>query len=111
MKNFKPLDEDEQKIIQQAQRILGQSSTVPCTACRYCTEGCSMQIPIPDIFSSLNLQLGNGQLDEAKKAYLQAAQEGHRASDCIECGQCENACPQHISIIECLKNAAQTLEV
>ena len=110
MKDFKPLNDDEQKIIQEAQRILGQSSTVPCTACHYCTEGCPMQIPIPDIFSALNLQLGNGQLDEARKTYLAAAKEGHRASDCIECGQCESACPQHISIIENLKKSAQTLE-
>lgn len=110
MTDFKPLDEEEQKIIQQAQRILGQSSTVPCTACHYCTEGCPMQIPIPDIFSALNLQLGNGQLDDAKKAYLAAAAEGHRASDCIECRQCEDACPQHIAITDCLKKAAETLE-
>ena len=110
MKDFKPLNEDEQKIIQQAQRILGQASTVPCTACHYCTEGCPMEIPIPDIFSALNLQLGNGQLDEAKNQYLSVAEEGHRASDCIECRQCENACPQHIAITDCLKKAAEALE-
>ena len=110
MKDFKPLNEEEQKIIQQAQRILGQSSTVPCTACHYCTEGCPMQIPIPDIFSALNLQLGNGQLVEAKKAYAAATSQGGKASDCIECGQCENACPQHIAIIDTLKKAAETLE-
>ena len=40
MKNFKPLNEEEQKIIQEAQRLIGMSSTVQCTACRYCTEGC-----------------------------------------------------------------------
>jgi predicted aldo/keto reductase-like oxidoreductase len=110
MKDFKPLNEEEQKIIQQAQRILGQSSTVPCTACHYCTEGCPVQIPIPEIFTSLNLQLGNGQLEEAKQSYLSSTEEGHRASDCIACGQCENACPQHISVIDCLKKAAEILE-
>ena len=110
MKDFKPLNEEEQKIIQEAQRILGKSSTIPCTACHYCTEGCPMQIPIPDIFSALNLQLGNGQLDEAKKAYDAVAEEGHKASDCIECRQCEDACPQHIAITECLKKAAEALE-
>ncbi len=110
MKDFKPLNDEEQKIIQKAQRILGKSSTVPCTACHYCTEGCPQKIAIPDIFSALNLQLGNGQLDEAKKAYLEATAEGGHASDCIACGQCEGACPQHIAIIDCLKKAAETLE-
>lgn len=104
MKDFKPLDENEQKIIREAQRILGKSATIPCTACHYCTEGCPMQIPIPDIFAAMNLKLGNGQLEEAKRTYLKAAAEGHRASDCIECGQCESACPQHLSIIELLKD-------
>ena len=33
MRDFQPLDEEEQKVIQQAQRILGHSSTIPCTAC------------------------------------------------------------------------------
>lgn len=107
MKDFKPLNADEQKIIQEAQRVLGQSSTIPCTACHYCTEGCPMQIPIPDIFSAMNLKLANGQLEEAKKAYLEVATEGHRASDCIECGQCEGACPQHLSIISLLKECRE----
>lgn len=110
MKDFRPLDEEERKIIQEAQRILGKSSTIPCTACRYCTGGCPKGIAIPDIFSAVNLQLGNGQYAEAKKAYLEAAPEGRRASDCVACGQCEKACPQHLPVIEDLKSAAQMLE-
>ncbi len=110
MKDFKPLNVEEQKIIQEAQRILGQSSTIPCTACHYCTEGCPKQIPIPEIFSAMNLKLGNGQIDEAKKAYAAITTEGHRASDCIECAQCENACPQHLSIISLLKDCKEIEE-
>jgi hypothetical protein len=110
MKNFQPLNEEEQKAIQQAQRILGNSSTVPCTACRYCTEGCPQQIPIPDIFSAMNRQLGNGQMQEAKESYFQAVSGGHRASDCVECHQCEGVCPQHIAITDNLKQAAAMFE-
>ena len=110
MKNFQPLNEEEQKIIQQAQRILGKSSTIPCTACHYCTEGCPKQIPIPEIFSAANKQLGNGQMAEAVDDYRRAAAEGHRASDCIGCKQCENACPQHLSMVEHLKSCAGMLE-
>ena len=110
MKDFRPLDGEEQKIIQQAQRIMGNSSTVPCTACRYCTEGCTMQINIPEIFKAMNLQLGMGQMEEAKKAYALAAQAGHMASDCIGCGQCESACPQHIKITDELRRAKEMFE-
>lgn len=106
MKNFQPLDAEEQKIIQQAQRILGKSSTIPCTACHYCTEGCPKQIPIPEIFSAANKHLGNGQLAEAVSDYQKAAVEGHRASDCIGCKQCEKACPQQIDVIARLKDCA-----
>ena len=107
MKNFQPLNAEEQEAIRKAQRILGNAATVPCTACRYCVEGCPQQIPIPEIFSAMNKQLGNGQMAEAKEAYFRATSEGSRASDCIECRQCEEACPQHLPITEHLKQAAK----
>ena len=110
MRRFQPLNEEEQEIIRQAQHILGRSSAIPCTACRYCTEGCPKQIPIPDIFAAMNKQLGNGQLAEAKAAYAQAAAPGHRASDCIACRRCERACPQHLPIVDHLKQGAEMLE-
>lgn len=110
MKNFEPLNAEEQKIIQQAQRILGKSSTIPCTACHYCTEGCPKKIPIPEIFSAANKHFGNGQMAEALSDYRNAAAEGHRASDCIGCKQCERACPQHLPITEHLGRCAGMLD-
>ena len=110
MKDFKPLNEEEQEIIRKAQRIIGNSKTVPCTACHYCTGGCPVGIDIPGIFSAMNKQLGNGQMDEARAAYFEAAPEGRRASDCIGCGQCESACPQSLKIIDGLKQAAEMFE-
>ena len=107
MKHFRPLDDAEQAAIREAQRILGNAATIPCTACHYCTEGCPQQIRIPDIFSAMNRQLGNGQMTAAREEYFRAAPEGHRASDCIECRQCEEACPQHLPITDHLKRAAQ----
>lgn len=110
MKDFKPLNEEEQRIIQEAQRIIGHSSTIPCTSCHYCLDGCPQGIRIPDIFSAMNKQLGNGQREEAKAAYEEAAPEGHRASDCICCRQCERVCPQHLPITDHFKQAAEMFE-
>lgn len=106
MRDFRPLDEEEQAAIRQAQRILGSASTVPCTACRYCVEGCPRQIPIPEIFAAMNKQLGNGQMAAAREAYFRAAAPGHRADDCVGCLQCEGACPQRLPITGHLRRAA-----
>lgn len=110
MKDFKPLNEEEQKIIQEAQRILGKSATIPCTACRYCVEGCPKKIPIPEIFSAMNKRLGSGQLAEASEDYLKATEGKGKASECIACGQCERACPQHLEITKHLKECEDALE-
>ncbi|MCI8862379.1 MAG: Fe-S oxidoreductase [Lachnospiraceae bacterium] len=110
MKRFQPLNEEEQKIIQQAQRILGNSSTIPCTACHYCTEGCPRHIPIPEIFSAMNKQLGNGQMAEAVSDYQKVTVSGGLASECIGCKQCERVCPQHLKIVDGLKQCASALE-
>lgn len=108
MKDFKPLNESEQKTIQKAQEILSGVKSIPCTECHYCTAGCPMQIAIPDIFTARNKQLLWGQLEEGKKAYEAAISKdgAGAASDCVSCGQCEAACPQHINIIERLADCA-----
>ncbi len=107
MRDFQPLNEEEQAIIREAQRILGKSSAVPCTACGYCTGGCPKQIPIPDLFAAMNRQLGNGRMEEAKAAYLQAVGEGSGPSDCIACKKCEAACPQQLPITQYLKQCGE----
>lgn len=110
MKDFQPLNDDEQKVIQEAQRLLGHSQTIACTACHYCTKGCPKQIPIPEIFAAMNKYLGNGQLSQAKEDYQKVTTPGHLASDCISCHQCERACPQHLKITDLLKDCAASLE-
>ena len=110
MKDFRPLNKDEQEIIHKAQKIMGASAVIPCTACRYCTKGCPQQIPIPDIFAAMNKRIGSGQLEKSKADYDKLTSNGIKASVCIECGQCESVCPQHISIIDTLKECSRTFE-
>lgn len=110
MKAFQPLNEEEQRLIQEAQRILGHSSAIPCTACHYCTKGCPKDIPIPEIFAARNKQLGNGRTAEGIADY-QAATQGHgKASDCVVCRQCERACPQHLHVTELLQDCAAAFD-
>ncbi|MBQ3302285.1 MAG: aldo/keto reductase [Eggerthellaceae bacterium] len=110
MRDFKPLDEAELAIIQQAREILGASKDIPCTACRYCTDGCPRHIAIPDVFAAMNKQLGGGQLEQARADYRKAVEQGNFASACVACGRCESVCPQGIDIIAQLKECAAKLE-
>ena len=109
MHGFKPLDENEQGIIRRAQEALGRIERIPCTACRYCTEGCPQGIPIPDIFTERNRQLVWGQVEKAAENYRELAGKGSVADACVACGQCEKACPQGIDIVERLKDCAAHL--
>ena len=111
MADFKPLDEKEKEVIAKAQDILASIPQIKCTACHYCTNGCPMSINIPAIFKAMNRNLIFGQLDDAKRRYAGATKDGGKASDCIHCLQCEDACPQHIEITSWLERAAAELEV
>ena len=54
MKDFHPLSEQEQEAIVKVREIFRAQGLIPCTACRYCTDGCPKQIAIPDLFACLN---------------------------------------------------------
>lgn len=110
MSDFQPLNDAEQKVIQQAQHILGNSAAIACTACHYCTAGCPKKIAIPEIFAAANKQLANGQKAEAAAAYAAATAEGGKASACIHCMQCERICPQHLPITDLLGRCAAMFE-
>ncbi len=107
MKDFKPLDAKEQEAVRKAQEAINGVKSIPCTACHYCTEGCPMQIPIPEIFAARNKQLVWGQLESGNEDYAKLTENSSSAGDCIACGQCENACPQQIKVIERLKECAK----
>lgn len=109
MKDFVPLNAEEQKVLLEAQRIMGTKTTIPCTACRYCMEECPNSIAIPDIFAAANLKLGGGREAEAIEAYGRIPQEA-KPSACIECRQCEEICPQHIAIPDQLRKCEDLLK-
>ena len=57
MKDFKPLNNEEQDIIMKAVDVINSNIAIPCTGCSYCTEGCPMKIAIPKYFSLFNADL------------------------------------------------------
>ena len=110
MADFKPLDETELAAIRQVQEIFRSKHLIPCTSCRYCTDGCPRHISIPDLFAIMNTkQLYH---DWNADYYYNAVHTapGRRASDCLECGKCETVCPQHLPIRQLLKDVAKEFE-
>lgn len=107
-----PLTEAEKGALAQAAEILSALPAVACTACRYCVDGCPREIPIPDYFALYNSDqqaLRQG-LPVQREAYARLAAAGGKASSCISCRQCENACPQHLKVVDELGRVARTYE-
>ncbi len=110
MKEFKPLDEKEMEAVLKAGEMLRSKGGIPCTACRYCTEGCPMRISIPDLFSCYNAKIQFNDWNAGMYYRIHTQNGQGRASDCIKCGMCESVCPQHLEIRKLLEKVAETFE-
>ena len=102
MKDFKPLSEHEHEVIREAQKALNEDKSIPCTSCHYCTKGCPKNIPIPEIFTVENRKKGSPEFRTVREYTIVTVGKG-KASDCIKCRKCEQACPQHLPITELLE--------
>ena len=101
-----------EKTVDEVKEIIRSTITIPCTACRYCVDGCPQNIPIPEYFAMMNQMEQTRDKEEAKKGYKKLTEEGAKgkASGCIGCRQCEEHCPQHIDITGWLAKTANALE-
>ena len=112
MQDFQPLNAQETGLLEQAAKILSALPAIPCTACRYCVDGCPVSIPIPEYFALYNedqLNLREGRPVD-RGAYQKLAANGALASACVGCKQCEHACPQHLNVTGWLERVAKTYE-
>lgn len=113
MQNFKPLDEQEMRVVETAVKTLHDEITIPCTACKYCVEACPMKIAIPDYFALYNAEKqerGDKPFNAQAVYYANLIKTHGKASSCIGCKLCEKNCPQHIEISKWMKEVAKTFE-
>lgn len=111
MKDFTGLTDAEKETLKQAQEEINRIPMVPCTTCNYCAKVCPMHIGISGTFTAMNYLTLYHDLPAAKhqEEWLVGGHGLKPANECIKCGKCEKACPQHIAIRDELVKAHAAL--
>ena len=108
--DFEPLSDEEKEAIEKVKEIMFRVELIGCTACKYCVDGCPMNISIPDVISAINTARKFPGDMRPQFFYNGLADRTGRASDCIGCGQCEGVCPQHLPIPDLMQEAVKKFE-
>lgn len=104
----KSLTKREHELIDKVTNIYAEKTKVGCTSCEYCLP-CPQGVVIPEIFSLYNNYYVYGTEEQSISSYNNLIEKEKDSSKCIECGECEQLCPQHLKIISFLKDAEQAL--
>ncbi len=110
MKSFTHLTDAQRETLKKAQDALSKIPLIPCTTCNYCAKVCPEGIGISGSFTAMNYLTLYGSMPAAahQENWLVSGHGKKRASECIKCGQCEEVCPQHISIRKELERVSET---
>ena len=101
-----PLSDSERSVLLEIAENLKKG--VPCTACRYCCDGCPMELDIPYLLQCYNDYKFATTMTPSMR--IDALEEDKRPSACIGCGQCMHACPQGIDVPAALAELAEMYE-
>ena len=104
VEGYKPLSEFR---IEEMKSHASSSLDGICTGCQYCDK-CPQGIPIPRFMETYNQKiLGNGEDDVNRRMTMHWGITPEQAEECIGCGICEEACTQHLPIIERLEEISR----
>lgn len=104
----KSLSSKELEIVDEVTKIYKDKIKVGCTSCEYCMP-CPYNVSIPNIFDLYNNMHVYDTEKQSKESYTSLVEKGKDSSKCVECGACESICPQHLTIIQYLKDAENAL--
>ncbi len=113
LKGFEHLTDSQRNVIKKTSEVLSQYPIIPCTTCDYCAKVCPKNIGISGTLYADNMLTlyGNMAMALNQEGWLVSGHGKARANECIKCGKCEDACPQHIAIRECLDKAIADLNI
>lgn len=105
------LTQADEDLLQNVVKAINARIKVGCTGCRYCMP-CPKNVDIPGTFAAYNRKYTEGFKAAFMEYFMCTAmrKDSSAASNCIECGKCEQHCPQHLEIRKELKNARKELE-
>lgn len=110
MEHFDRLTAQEERVIKQVQEQFQKFDLIPCTACDYCAKVCPADIGISGALLALNAYTMFGRYRQ--EWIVGGERKGRRKpSDCLQCGACEEVCPQGISIVRELVRASEELDL
>ena len=99
---------DELDLIEQVRDEYSKLSPIPCTQCEYCLP-CPNGVNIPRNFEIYNQSAMYDKLEIAQETYTQWFAEDQRAMNCIQCQECEEKCPQNITIADWMPQVDELL--
>lgn len=106
---FEPLSKEEQDVIAEVVDLMNSRIQNGCTGCRYCMP-CPAGVNIPGCFKAWNTYHMFQNYNVVKNDWERFIGPAGQAKNCVECGKCEKACPQKLSIREDLKKVQADLD-